>query len=130
MGLVQPISPDEYRRNFPKSSAASIARITKAYAAWLRSAEPQPAAKTLDRSAPGKKAVSSRRGERYQIIYRVFNCQPCDFDNYHTKFVTDALVASGIIPRDDWDALEGKTVSEKAHTRKEQRTEIEIVRLK
>lgn len=127
---MRPISPDEYARYCPNSTPHARKRIAEAYAQWARSAEPQQPEKALENPIRRKKASSHRDQGRYQITYRVYACQPADFDNIHTKYLTDALVRCGLLPADDWRVLEGRVVSDKAQSLADERTEIEIVRLR
>lgn len=52
--------------------------------------------------------------------------RPCDWDGYSIKELQDCLVHAGLLDGDEWFCLEGSVVSEKAHSREEERTEIEI----
>ena len=69
--------------------------------------------------------------ERFSIRFEIWAVRPCDWDNYATgtKFVQDLLVEAGILPGDSYDFLEGKIISLKAKSKKEERTEITIEQL-
>lgn len=67
--------------------------------------------------------------ERFEIVFTVYACRPCDWDNIHCKELQDMVVAAGIIPDDAWDTLSGRVVSKKAETKADEKTVIEITRL-
>jgi Holliday junction resolvase RusA-like endonuclease len=52
--------------------------------------------------------------------------RPLDWDNYRLKDLQDCLVHAGLLAGDEWNILEGSVVSCKAHTKAEEKTEIEI----
>src|SRR6185503_19425562 len=89
----------------------------------LPSSQPQPAqGGALDSGVPGEATGRVRT----RIVFTVYSCQPCDWDGYSVKQIQDCLVKSGLLDSDDWDQLQGEVISEKVHTREEERTEIVI----
>lgn len=64
--------------------------------------------------------------DQYFITFRIFSCQPMDWDNPSTKELQDALRRLYFLPGDDWRQLQGRVITEKAPTRQHERTEIEI----
>lgn len=63
---------------------------------------------------------------RRHITYRVFAQRPADFDGYDIKEIQDCLVQSGLLDGDDWNLLCGTVLSEKAYSKEDERTEIEL----
>ena len=91
------------RRLFPNASADFIALNPDA--GGLPAADPQPAPPaSLVGRLPGKAA----RHPRVVVGYRAFLVRPFDADNLagSTKFVTDALVRSGLIHGDAPEEIE------------------------
>jgi len=82
---------------------------------------------TAQREAKGGNGAQKGTGERMRVIFTVYAQRPLDWDNYRLKDVQDCLVESGLLVNDDWRILEGLVRSEKAHTKAEERTEIEII---
>lgn len=67
--------------------------------------------------------------ERYIILVRSYRCgTQCDHDNLVEKYFIDALRYAGIIPEDTTKEVISLTIGKKVKTKKEERTEIEIVR--
>lgn len=66
---------------------------------------------------------------RFEICFRVYAVQPCDWDGYHIKEIQDMLVHAQLLPDDNWRILQGRVISEKAHSREEERTEVTIQQL-
>lgn len=80
----------------------------------------------LDRVVP-RKATSSARAK---ISFTIFAVRPADWDNWHIKELQDVLVHAGILDGDEWNMLRGEIISEKVHTKAEERTEISIEKIK
>lgn len=96
----------------------------------LRAPKPQrPQGKPLVGAQKGKDKGRSLPPQRFRITYRIWAVRPLDFDNYTIKELQDWLCAIGLLPTDKWDTLEGLVISQKAHTKAEERTEVTIERL-
>lgn len=67
---------------------------------------------------------------RFFVTYRIYACQPMDFDNPSTKELQDTFRKFHILTGDDWNELQGRVETDhKVATRAEERTEIEIERI-
>jgi len=98
----------------------------------VRSTEPEcPERRSLvgpaQREAKGWTGAQKGTGERMRVIFTVYAQRPLDWDNYRLKDAQDCLVEAGLLVDDNWRILEGLVRSEKAHTKEEERTEIEII---
>lgn len=67
---------------------------------------------------------------RSRIRFTVYAVRPCDWDGYSIKPLQDCLVRASILHGDDWDLLQGEVISEKVHSKEEERTEITITAMK
>lgn len=65
----------------------------------------------------------------FEIVFRVYSQRPADWDGYEVKQLQDMVVHSGILPDDNWRILQGRVIPNKAHSKEEERVEIEIVPL-
>lgn len=63
---------------------------------------------------------------RARIIFRIYSVRPADWDGYHVKPIQDCLGHAALLDGDDWNLLQGEVISDKVHTKSEERTEIEI----
>lgn len=64
---------------------------------------------------------------RVKILFRVFAVYPTDWDGSTFKELQDGIVHAGLLDGDEWDRLEcAGIVSEKAYSKEEERTEVEI----
>jgi len=98
----------------------------------VRSTEPEcPERRSLvgpaQREAKGWTGAQKGTGERMRVIFTVYAQRPNDWDNYRLKDAQDCLVEAGLLVDDNWRVLEGFVRSEKAHSKEEERTEIEII---
>lgn len=80
---------------------------------------------TLELPTQGKRESE----DRFEIVFEIYSTRPCDFDNYSTKELQDCIVEEGILPDDNWKVLQGKIISKKALTKKDQRTIVYIERI-
>jgi hypothetical protein len=80
----------------------------------------------LGNKAPRKAKGRSRVVQRYQVTYRIFAVRPADWDNNSIKGLQDLLVTAGLLPGDAWYQLEGSIISEKVHSKEEEKTVVEI----
>lgn len=93
----------------------------------LCSSHQEPAQRnTLERPAPRESKSRDGAVERYHVRFTIYSVRPADWDGYHIKELQDLLFRSGFLPEDSWDVLRGEVISEKVHSKKEERTEIEI----
>ena len=79
--------------------------------------------------ASGENSSWYGSAKRFQITFRVYAIRPPDWDGCEIKQLQDMVVHAGILPDDNWRILQGRVVTEKAHSKEEERTEIEIVTL-
>lgn len=80
----------------------------------------------LERALPRKKKSCHSTEGRVKITYTIYSVRPLDYDNYWTKCLTDCLVGAKFLLGDAWWLLRGETISEKAHSKEEERIEIKI----
>jgi hypothetical protein len=87
-----------------------------------------PLVSSVQRKKAGGTRVAGRAEStrRCRITFRIYSVRPLDWDNYSVKQIQDCLVHAGLLGDDKWDILEGGVVSEKAHSKEEERTEITI----
>lgn len=72
----------------------------------------------------------TRTSKRFAISFRVFSVRPPDWDGVDLKAIQDMVCKAGILPDDNWRILiKGEVQSCKAHSKAEERTEIEIYEL-
>lgn len=117
----------EIRLRFPNASSAFIAANLSADAPGLRSNNKKPTQRNaLVGGGEGEGPRWYGAAKRFEITYRIFSQRPCDYDGYDIKAIQDLLVKAEILPDDKWCVLSGRTISEKAHTLEEERTEITI----
>jgi len=98
----------------------------------IRSSRTEPYSRMpLERSVSGKASGSESSPGCFVLTFTVYaHRNPRDADNLRTKDVQDALVIAGFFPDDNWKIIsEVRLRSRKAFCKKEERTEIEIVRL-
>lgn len=96
-------------------------------AAPIRPVEPQPVKRNpLVRRVRREK----ESGPCFEIVFTVYAVRPCDYDGYHVKPLQDFIVHAGILPGDSWHQLEGRVYSRKVHTEEEEKTTVEIRRIR
>jgi len=119
------MTPDELRTMLNKPA---VARVNPALiAARLPSANTQSTeGKPLDGAAPGESSSGNSVARRFEIVFTIYAVRPCDWDGYHIKEIQDWLVELDLLPGDSWEILRGQVIPEKVHTKKEERTVIEI----
>lgn len=78
------------------------------------------------RKGKGRKGTVRDTSKRRLIVFRVFSVRPADWDAYSIKELQDCLVHAGILDGDDWNLLHGTVISEKAHSKEEEMTIVEI----
>lgn len=93
----------------------------------IRPDDPQCAqGRSLVRPVSRKDSRRAEPAERIRIRFTIYAVRPADWDGYDIKELQDMLVHAAILPSDQWSVLQGEVVSEKAYSKEEQRTEIEI----
>ena len=114
------------KQRFPMS-ADTIKRNADVGDSGLRAAKSERAPK-LPLVSVGKRKETRSVGAqgRFLVRFRVFSIRPLDWDNYRLKDLQDLLCLTGLLPSDNWNVLEGSVVSEKAHSKAEERTVVEI----
>ena len=123
------MNPNELKRFFPNASRSCIAR-NQAGDSWLCAYNTQPTQGDALVSASPRKSKSGKGVvlgvARRHIRFRVFSQRPADYDGHDVKEVQDCLVHAGLLDGDAWNLLYGTVISEKAHSKEEERTEVEI----
>ena len=114
------MTPEQLKSKFPHASASFI-RINNSR---LHTPEPErPKKRALERPV-------SREEEspvRLEICFRIYATRACDWDNYRTKDLQDALIIAGLLPDDNWRTLQGRVESHQVQTKAEERTEVSVV---
>lgn len=67
--------------------------------------------------------------DRFEIVFEIYSARPCDWDNYSTKELQDCIVEEGILPDDNWKILQGKVITKKALTKKDEQTIVYVTKL-
>lgn len=123
---------EQLKAKFPNASE-SFLRANADRAPRIPAAKPKPVeGESLERTGQGKETstVGSKKciisGGKFRITFRVFARRPADWDNYHIKEIQDGLVMSGLLSGDSWNQLHGAIISEKVHSKDQERTEILI----
>lgn len=123
----------ELKAKFPNASASFIqVNADGVCAADAESVERQPLERPASRketggtSTDGSTDAGGNPPIRARITFRIFAVRPADWDGYHVKELQDLLCHACALVGDAWDQLEGRVISEKVHTKAEERTEIEI----
>ncbi len=122
---------EELRRRFPKASDAFLRRNATGVDAiknpGLRASNAKPdERKSLVSRLSGKEKGGTSTAGRLKIRFTVHSVRPADWDGYDIKYLQDMLCRAGILPDDNWCILCGEVISEKVHSKKEERTVIEI----
>lgn len=121
------MTANEFQRRFPNASRSTAKRNTEAGAPRIRAAHPERnEGLPLVGTAAGEEACWHLPGGRFEIVFIVYSTHPADFDAYSCKYLQDWIVKAGILPGDGWKTLSGRCVSRKAHSKEEERTEVEI----
>jgi hypothetical protein len=125
------VTANEFQRRFPNASRSTAKRnveaVTEVGAPRIRSADAERnEGSPLVGAAAGEEACWHLPGGRFEITFTVFAVHPADWDNVSAKYLQDWIVKAGILPGDGWKTLSGRCLSRKAHSKEEERTEIEI----
>lgn len=79
------------------------------------------------RTRKGRKGtVLGAPRRRFRFRFVIFSTRPADWDGYSVKEIQDCLVHAGLVDDDAWNLLSGEVISEKAHSKADERTEITI----
>lgn len=81
---------------------------------------------TLVRPLPRKDKGRISTLGRARIRFTIYSVRPADWDGYDVKALQDMLVRTTLLFADDWCFLQGEVVSEKAYSKAEEKTVIEI----
>lgn len=115
----------ELRKRFPAASASFI----QANADGVCASQPERSqGRALERPLPGEDSGRHIIAPRHRIRFTIYAVHPCDWDGYHIKELQDMLIHASILPDDNWGFLQGEVISEKVHSKADERTEIEIER--
>ncbi len=88
--------------------------------------KPQPAVRNGIPSAP---PCETRFATRVLVRITSYRCQPCDPDNIVGKWMVDCLRYSRVIRNDRKEDIDYQIHQKKVSSRKEERTEIEVIPL-
>ena len=117
----------ELQARYPNASESFLRRNADPGDSGVRSTDPKRTELVpLGSKAPRKEKGSRRVVQRYQVTYRIFAVRPADWDNNSIKGLQDLLVTARLLPGDAWHQLHGGIVSEKVHSKEEEKTVIEI----
>jgi hypothetical protein len=118
---------------FPNASESTLranATIVENRSDGVRANNPQPVkGNTLERVAPREDSSRAVPLQRFRITFTVYAARPADYDGYDIKHLQDWCVKAALIPDDNWRILEGSVISRKAHSKADERTEIEVTPL-
>jgi len=118
----------ELQARYPNASESFLRANADSGDSGLCAAKPERAAGSpLVSAGKGKAPRSVGTKGRFLVRFRVFSVRPLDWDNYRLKDLQDLLCLTGYLPSDNWNVLEGSVVSEKAHSKAEEKTVIEIL---
>lgn len=117
----------------PEQYAAYTAKQNRNRDSGLPAPDQKPTqGQSLERTVSGKSKSSAcpvdrpEPPRRTRIKFTIYAVRPCDWDNWSIKECQDLLIKAGILHGDDWHSLQGEIVSEKVHSKDEERTVIEI----
>lgn len=117
------------KQRFPVSEAV-IKRSLDSGDTGLRPSKPERIeGGALVSASPRKDSGRFVTSPRHRIRFTIYSVRPCDWDGYHIKELQDMLVRASIIPDDNWGFLQGEVISEKALSKEEEKTVIEITPL-
>lgn len=128
----------EYEQYVQREAAVYEQRVQKHLQARANSAGGAPLCSHDSKPTQGDTLVSAapRKGKgrkgavlgvaRRRIVFRVFSQRPADWDGYSIKEIQDCLRHAGLLDDDSWHLLSGEVISEKAHSKEEEMTAIEI----
>jgi len=123
--MTEQIDIQTLKRLFPNATKSTFqANDTRVHTSFSK----HLARPALERIAPRKDAS----GPRFEIRFRIYAIRPCDWINYAIgcKIIEDFLIGCfGILDDDSWRTVQGSISSQKAHTKAEERLEVEIVSL-
>lgn len=108
-------------------SAATIKRNADAGDTGLRASDTKPdEGKPLERRLSRKDSRRVGPTGRIKIRFTIHSLHPADWDGFDIKHLQDMLVRAGILPDDNWSILQGGVISEKVHSKEEEKTVVEI----
>lgn len=116
------MNENHLKRLFPNASPQFIAANTDSHTRLSTPHKEQSKGSSLE-------CATQRKDEGlpcFAIRFIVYSTYPPDWDNPWIKTIQDALRNASILHDDAWDVLEGSVVSRKAHSKEEERLEIEI----
>lgn len=113
----------QLKAKFPHASASFI----QANADGVCAGQPEHSqGRALEHPLPREDSGRHIIAPRHRICFTIYAVHPCDWDGYHIKELQDMLIHASILPDDNWGFLQGEVISEKAHSKAEERTEITI----
>ncbi len=118
------MNPNQLKRLFPNASQSTINKNRDQGVCPPEQKPPQgkPLVRAPQREDSG--------GPFFEIRFTIYSVRPNDWDNPWTKTLQDCLVRAGILHDDKWDVLQGKVISQKAYSKEEERTVIELFQIK
>jgi Holliday junction resolvase RusA-like endonuclease len=115
---------DEYDRKRAGQNSGSRLRTTQP-----ELAQGVSLVRPVQRKAKGGDSPPQVNIRRIRVNFTVYSVRPLDWDNYRLKDLQDCLVLAGFLDGDDWKILDGKVTSEKAYSKAEEKTVVEITNL-
>lgn len=119
------LTREEYEsliRKRPHLSPSTIPSNCNTHSQLCPPKQKQAKRKPLDSSSQGKDSCSPR----FEICFTIYAIRPLDWDNYWVKSMQDCLIQAGFLHDDKWNVLRGSVVSEKAHSKEEEKMIIMI----
>jgi len=121
------VTREELQARYPNASEGFLRRNADPGDSGVRATYPKRTELLpLDSKASGKTKGGGRVVQRDKVTYRIFAIRPADWDNNSIKGLHDLLVTAGFLRGDAWYQLEGSIVSEKVHSKEEEKTVVEI----
>lgn len=118
---------NELKARYPNASESFLRRNADSGDSGVRAADTKPdEGKPLERRLSRKDPRRVGPAGRLKIRFTIHAVHPADWDGVDIKQLQDMLVRSGILPDDNWSLLQGEVISEKVHSKEEEKTVIEI----
>jgi hypothetical protein len=120
------------KQRFPVSESVARRSLDAGDTGLRATDKKQAQGKSLERIVSGEEAsryrttVSPKPRRRSRIRFVVYAVRPADWDGWHVKELQDLLVKAGCLDGDDWDILQGEVISEKVHSKVEEKTVVTI----
>lgn len=100
--------------------------IAKLHTEYSQPAKGGALVRPLPRKGKSRKGAVLGVARRRRITFRIYSVRPPDWDGVDCKSIQDCIIKAGLLDADDWDKLSGEVISEKVHSKEDERTEITI----